>query len=371
VNSRAMVLVTGDQGRIGLTTVRALDAAGYAPAVTTQGKQSLAASSRSCVRSVRVPAVDEPGYAEAVRAELASRPYLTCLPVSDTALLNLDYPVRHLLDKTVLARLAGDVGLSSPPSQSFSSGSALRAAARELDYPLVVKPVVRDRRPFRADSAADLERAGDIRSEVMVQPFLTDSIRTVGGVMWQGRLMAVVHQRWNRIWPMPCGQASHAVTTAPDEQLEERIRLLLRDYDGIFNVQLIGPHLLDVHTRPYGTQSLALAAGVNLAGVWCDLLDGKKVKPAHAREGVSYRWLAGDLRHLRWALRAGTMTPAQSISEFRPRAGTAHGTESLLDPGPIFARVRYHLSGSTKAAAQPKVAAAEPVLESTSLRISA
>ncbi len=40
---------------------------------------------------------------------------------------------------------------------------------------------------------------------------------------------------------------------------------------------------------------------------------------------------------------------AQSFREFRPRLGTAHGTESLLDPGPIFARVRYHLGGSSKA----------------------
>ncbi len=360
---RAMVLVTGDQGRIGLTTVRALDAAGYAAAVTTQGKHSLAASSHSCVRSVRVPAVDEPGYAEAVRAELASRPYLTCLPVSDDALLNLDYPVRHLLDKTVLARLARDVGLSSPPSQTFGSGTELRAAARGLDYPMVVKPVVRDRRPFRADSAADLERAATIRGEVMVQPFLNESIRTVGGVMWQGRMVAAVHQRWDRIWPTPCGQASYAMTIAPDEELEERIRLLLGDYDGIFNVQLIGPHLLDVHTRPYGTQSLALAAGVNLAGVWCDLLDGKSVTPARAREGVAYRWLAGDLRHLRWALKSGTLSLAQSLSEFRPRRGTAHGTESLLDPGPIIARIRYHLGGSRKLQTQP-APAAEPTVDS-------
>ena len=357
MKAREMVLVTGDQGRIALTTVRALDAAGYAPAVTTQGQHSLAASSRSCVRSVRVPAVDEPGYAEAVRAELASRPYLTCLPVSDTALLSLDHPVLHLLDKTVLARRARGAGLSSPPSRTFSSGAELRAAARQLAYPTVIKPVVRDRRPFRADFPADLERAANIRGEVIVQPFLNEPIRTVGGVMWKRRMVAAVHQRWHRIWPMPCGQASFAITVTPDQALEDKIRLLLSDYDGIFNVQLIGPHLLDVHTRPYGTQSLALAAGVNLAGVWCDLLSGKNVTPAHAREGVAYRWLAGDLRHLRWALGSGSMTVAQSLREFRPRLGTAHGTESLLDPGPILARARYHLSGSKKAHPHPAAVA--------------
>lgn len=366
MKSRAMVLVTGDQGRIGLTTVRALDAAGYAPAVTTQGKHSLAASSRSCVHRVEVPAVDDPAYVDAVREELNSRAYLTCLPVSDTALLKLGYPIRHLLDKTVLARLASKAGLESPPSQTFPSGTALRAGARRLEFPLVVKPVVRDRRPFRADSPADLQRAATIPGEVMVQPFLSAEIRTVGGVMWMGRMVAAVHQRWERIWPMPCGQASYAVTVAPDEELEERIRLLLGDYNGIFNVQLIGSHLLDVHTRPYGTQSLAQAAGVNLVGVWCDLLGGKEVSPKRAREGVAYRWLAGDLRHLRWALAHKELTLAQAIGEFRPHRGTAHGTESLLDPGPLLARTRYHLNGMRKApqvAPAPSGTGEESVLE--------
>ena len=366
MKSRAMVLVTGDQGRIGLTTVRALDAAGYAAAVTTQGKHSLAASSRACVHSVQVPAVDDPGYAAAVREELDSRSYLTCLPVSDTALLQLGYPIRHLLDKTVLARLAKKAGLDSPPSQTFPSGVALEGAASRLDYPLVVKPVVRDRRPFRADSPADLQRATDISGEVMVQPFLSDSIRTVGGVMWQGEMVTAVHQRWQRIWPVPCGQASYAVTTAPDEELEKRISTLLGDYNGIFNVQLIGHYLLDVHTRPYGTQSLALAAGVNPVGVWCDLLAGREVVRGRAREGVAYRWLAGDLRHLRWALATKKMTPGQAIGEFRPHRGTAHGTESLLDPGPLLARVRYHFNGlrhASHTAAPGAEAVEESVLE--------
>src|SRR5680860_1037983 len=87
VSGAPAVLVTGDQGRIALTTVRSLGAAGYDAVLTVSEGRSLAAASRYCVRTVRVPHVSSTGYAEAVRDELEKHPYLTCLPVSDSALL--------------------------------------------------------------------------------------------------------------------------------------------------------------------------------------------------------------------------------------------------------------------------------------------
>jgi hypothetical protein len=90
------------------------------------------------------------------------------------------------------------------------------------------------------------------------------------------------------------------------------------------------------------------------------------VLTGRAKEGVAYRWLAGDLRHLRWALANKKMTLGQAVGEFRPCRGTAHGTESLLDPGPLIARTRYHLNGMRKGprpGATPAEAVEESVLE--------
>ncbi|MGH2700400.1 MAG: hypothetical protein ACRDJ2_01360, partial [Actinomycetota bacterium] len=291
----------------------------------------------------RVPRVSDPGYAESVRAELDEHPYLTFLPVNDEALLALDQPVGHLLDKQQLVQRGEAAGFAALSTRTFESPSQLMAEAEELDYPIVVKPVIRDRRAFRLDSAPQLRKAALVAGPMLVQPFIDESIRTLGGVMWKGDLVAAVHQRWLRIWPPQCGQASAVVTTSPDKELEARIVALLDGYDGVFHVQLLGPYLMDVHPRPYGLQTLALAAGVNLAGIWCDLLSGRRVTPVRAPAGFFYRWLAGDLRHMRWALRERRLGLPAVAGALRPRRKTAHGTESLRDPGPTLARIRFHL----------------------------
>jgi len=343
VNGSRAVLVTGDQGRIALTTVRALAAGGYDPILTVGEGRSIAAASRHCVRTVRVPEVQAPGYAQAVHAELNSYSYLTCLAVNDEALLKLGRPVSHLLDKQKLMLRGEAVGFGALPTRSFDSPQQFTLSAEELDYPVVIKPVMRDRRAFRLESAREVKQTTIAEGPLLVQPFIEESIRTVGGVMWRDRMVAAVHQRWLRIWPPECGQACAVVTTQPDTELEERIISLLEGYEGVFHVQLVGPFLMDVHPRPYGLQTLALAAGVNLAGIWCDLVSGKRVDTVRAPAGFFYRWLAGDLRHMRWARRERGVGLRALVSGLRPRRRTAHGTESLRDPGPTIARIRFHL----------------------------
>jgi hypothetical protein len=354
VNQSNSVLVTGDQGRIALTTVRALAAGGYNPVLTVGKSKSIAAASRHCVRTVGVPQVSAPGYAEAVRTEISSHPYVTCLPVNDEALLKLGRPVGHLLDKQKLLLRGEAVGFAPLPTRAFDSQRQLAETAEELDYPVVIKPVIRDRRAFRLESAKQVRQTAIAEGPLLVQPFIDESIRTIGGVMWRDRMIAAVHQRWLRIWPPECGQASAVVTTQPNTELEERIVALLEGYEGVFHVQLVGPHLMDVHPRPYGLQTLALAAGVNLAGIWCDLVSGKQVAPVRAPAGVFYRWLAGDLRHMGWALRERRLSLRGVVGGLRPRRRTAHGTESLRDPGPTIARIRFHLDRARSAQSRGK-----------------
>ena len=348
MNSSTRVLVTGDQGRIALATVRSLAVAGYGAVLTVGVERSVAAASRYCERTVRVPQVSAPGYAEAIRAELQKHTYLTCLPVNDEALLKLGRPVGHLLSKQELMVRGEKAGFPTPPTRTFDSFTQLTESARDLAYPIVVKPVMRERRAFRLESAEQLERTTLSGGPLLVQPFIEESIRTVGGVMWRGRLIAAVHQRWLRLWPPTCGQACAVMTIAPNAELEDRIVALLEGYEGVFNVQLLGRYLMDVHPRPYGLQTLALAAGVNLVGIWCDLVSGRLVSPVRAPAGVFYRWLAGDLRHMRWALRERKLT-WEGVASYRPHRRTAHGTESLRDLGPTVARIRFHLDRARSA----------------------
>jgi hypothetical protein len=329
------------QSRPSLGAVRALGAAGYRAAVTVSTAESLAASSRYCIRKVHLPDVHSPGYVEAVREELARNPYVCLLATSDTAVIALRQPGAELIDKVVLQAAVADAGLSFPPTRVFDTGDELLDGAGELEYPVLVKPAV-GKPPRRASSPADLTVWAGRPDALVVQPYLQDPMRTVNGVMHGGRLRAVVHQRYLRTWPPEAGMALAAVTTGPDEELEARVATLLRNHEGIFEVELCGPYVLDVNPRVYGSVMLSVAAGANLVGIHADLAAGRDVPFTRGRPGAFYRWLEADLRHVARGLRGGSMTLGQAVATLRPRPGAAHGgAEGLKDPGPMIKRIRY------------------------------
>jgi hypothetical protein len=346
--ARDWVLVTdgvSGQSRSALAAVRALAHAGHRSAVTVSGHRSIAAASRYCSRVVVTPTVDEPGYADAVRAETAALPYLTVLASSDAAIQALEAPGRKLLDKLFLAELARGVGLVVPPGRLFANGEALRAAAGTLDYPVVVKPVRRLRSGYRpaqrVESVEALRRIRHLLGPVIVQPLVDDEMHSVTGVMWEGELVVAVHQRHVRLWPRGCGDACYAVTTEPDERLEKGLCGLLADFDGVFQAEFAGSCLLDLNPRVYGSLPLAVAAGANPVGAWCALLRGEDVAPMRARPGVEYRWLEGDVRHVAARWRSGELSLAECARALRPMGAASTRAQALRDPLPSLERGRY------------------------------
>ena len=337
------VLVTSDgpQLRDSLVAVRGLAAAGYRPAIAVSCGFSLASTSRYCLRRIDIPHHDDPGYVPAIREELSRRPYLTVLPASEVALLALGVSVPDLVDKPKVEELGKAVGIPSPRGRVFSSAEELLAAAGELEYPVIVKPAVHRYHASRVESPAGLARAVLKEGLVMVQPYINDGLHAVSGVLWRGRLVAAVHERWFRIWRFHSGVATAAETVRPDEDLEDRLTRLLAGYDGYFHAQFAGPYLLDINLRVHTSHPLAVAAGVNLVGIYCDLLRGEEVPPARGKPGVFFRWIEGDVRHVAKALRLGTMSPRQAFAALRPRSGTVHSTESMRDPGPMLSRLWY------------------------------
>jgi hypothetical protein len=343
--TKPWVLVTADgpQLRDPVVAVRALAASGYRPAVAVSCGSSIATASRYCLRRVDVPRCDEPGYVPAIRQELASRPYLTVLPGSEAALLALGVQTPHLVDKVELARAAEAAGIPSPPSRVFGSASELLDAAGELEYPIIVKPAVHQSNAEWVDSPARMARATFQDGPLIVQPYL-DHLNAISGVVWRGRLVAAVHERWLRIWKFRCGVASAAETVEPDAGREEGMLHLLNGYEGYFHAQFAGPYLMDLNLRLHTSHPLAQKSGVNLVGLYCDLLRGETVRDVRGRPGVFFRWLEGDIRHLVTAVRMRQMTARSALIAIRPRQHAAHSTESIRDPGPMVSRLR-HVSG--------------------------
>ena len=343
------VLITegaGSQSRAAVAAVRALAHEGYEPIVTVTGDLCLAASSRFCAGQVPVPsALDEPeAYAEAVRAELAAHDYVAVLPASDAAILALDMPLRHLLDKSACAEAAQRVGLSVPPTEVFTTLDEVRERADRLEYPVVVKPDLKRLMAARADSPSEFVAAATAvlaaGARILVQPYLADVLHGVVGTAWKGRIVVAMHMRYRAIWPQPCGTVASAETIAPDEELEGRLAALLRDYDGVFHADLAGPHLLDLNPRIHATLPLAVATGVNPVARYCDLVLGAEVATARARPGVFFRWIGGDLRSIIYRVGRGQLGWGEALRLAAPRRGAVHSFESWSDPGPMLAHAR-------------------------------
>ena len=330
------------QARSTLATVRALALGGYAPVVTTSGPHSVAAASRYCTRSIDVPRVNDPGFAAAIARELAEGSYLTFLAASDAALLAMGAQVAHIVDKNELAAVAGRAGLTPAPGTAFDSLDHLRRRARDLDFPVVVKPAHPGQTVRRIQKPEDLALMPRSSGPLIVQPYITEELSAVGGVIYEGRVVAAVHQRYLRTWPPDCGGACAAETVGPDLEVEARLLGLLEGFEGVFQAQFAGDYLLDVNPRVYGSLPLAVKAGANLPAIFCDALAGKvPERTIRARPGVFFRWLEGDLRNVLLGVRSGDLSAREAVGLLRPKAGSAHGPESLRDPKPMLARLAY------------------------------
>ncbi|MGH2751222.1 MAG: hypothetical protein ACRDK3_10180 [Actinomycetota bacterium] len=341
--TRRWVLVTdGGQGgsRDCVAAVRALHVGGYHTTVTVS-PGTRAAVSRYSRRRVRVPHVASEGYEDAVRAELERKPYLTVVCASEASMRTLGRAGLHLTDKMKLNEAAREVGIDIPLSRTFSSWSEVLAESGSLTYPLVVKPAVRTFSAERVEVPEQLRSLAPEDGEILIQDWIEDGLHALAGVMWEGRLVAATAERWLRIWPMDCGLASAAVTTAPDPVLEEKVVSLLGDYEGLFCAQFAGRRLIDLNLRVHSSHSLSVAAGVNLVAIHCDLLNGMPVPHMRAPAGFFYRWLEGDLRHILAARRAKSTSTLGTLRELLPRRGAAHSIESLRDPGPLLSRLVY------------------------------
>ena len=166
---------------------------------------------------------------------------------------------------------------------------------------MIVKPALKLSAARIVDRPVALERvAGEVGGRVLVQPVIDDEFHGLGGLAYQGRLVATMRTRYLRLWPQPCGTVAAAETLPPDDELEARVAHLLRDYDGPFHLDFVGRYLLDVNPRIHATLPLAIRGGANIVTMYCDLLQGRSVPSVRVAAGLRFRWMEGDLRSVLW-----------------------------------------------------------------------
>jgi predicted ATP-grasp superfamily ATP-dependent carboligase len=366
------VVVTDVQERAGLGACRSLSSAGFLVAGVASKHPAPGHWSRSCSERFALvdPQVDPGRYVEGLESIVSRGGYEVLVPGSDASLLaaserrasleghvRLGLPpddvVRQALDKRTLLAVAAEAGLECPETVICSNRQMAVEAARELGFPVIVKPrstVFHDR--------GELVQAGSLRAEdhnslersvrVVGRPFLVQRAEagdqySVGGVIVEGKLIATAVSRYIRTWPVTAGRAAFSETVTPPNGLADRVEHLLRglSWQGMFELELIlrpdGTFAaIDINPRLYGSIVLADSAGAPIPAVWCDWLLGRKPAAVTARSGLRYRWEDADARHGLWQIRHGHVR--RGLRVLRPRRRVVHAHARLTDPGPLLAR---------------------------------
>jgi predicted ATP-grasp superfamily ATP-dependent carboligase len=320
------------------------------------------------------PVTDEQAYVADLEVILRREPYAALVPSTDVALfvvskhrerlaplVRIGLPsheaVEASLDKLVLAREAAKVGLDPPPGVACSGEADAVAAARDLGYPVVVKPgraVQGGQSPYTRrvvavveDEAALARAFSGLEAPFLVQRYDRDRrVVSCSGVRTDTGLLAVLTTQWHRTWPALAGSASYSEVVPARSDLVERVESLLAaiGFQGIFELEVLDLGdsryaAIDLNPRLFGWLTLAVRAGANLPALWCDWVCGRDPAPAHAVSGVRYRWEDGDARHCVWQLRRGNVRAATAV--LWPRRRVVHAFFELADPAPLPAEIVF------------------------------
>jgi len=371
--SSTITLVTDADARAVVAVCRGLGAAGFRVATASSSRTAPAHWSRFSSQRVTLPPLldSEDAYVEALAAIVRSGPYDVLIPGSDQALraisahraqleahVVLALPphevVVRCLDKLALARSALAAGLPSPETAVCSGVDQARAAAEALSYPVLIKPQhvitevgnsVERRSSVRVDGPEELAWAVPVCGDAcLVQSAVSGEVVSYSGVRAGGSMLAVAMSRYSRTWPPGAGPNSFSVSAEPPASLTERVGRLLDEigWEGMFQVQLIRNSddsfsAIDFNPRPYGSLSLAIAAGANIPAVWTEWALGGSPRPVTAAPGFRYRWEDGDFRNMIWNLRRRRLRAAAGV--LRPRRRVVHAYFAYDDPLPLVARM--------------------------------
>jgi predicted ATP-grasp superfamily ATP-dependent carboligase len=384
------VLITDAAERSMIAACRGLHAGGYAVAAAAFGPLAPGHWSRCCSERLRItdPRVDVAGFAGDLRRRLERRPCAALVPGSDFSLFAMSREraelepltriglppheiVKRSFNREVLAEAAEVAGLAPAAAVRCRDADHAAEVARGLGYPVLLKSIstVRDLGATVAAGPGTLPVADEqaLRAAVpdyggswLVQRRVSGRTLSFGGVIAGGQLLGAAVSEYRRTWPPSAGNAAFSVTIAPEPGLVERVAVAMRHvgWEGMFELELIEePNSaitpIDLNPRPYGSMSLAVAAGANLPALWCDWLLGRAGGQAGDRptvlapSGRVYRWEDADLRHLAWQLRHGHYAAAARV--LRPARSTVHPHFMLSDPLPLAVRAASMANGKLRA----------------------
>jgi D-aspartate ligase len=291
--------------------------------------------------------------------------------------------VRWAWDKRATYELAERLGIPAPRTRSPVDADEL--AALDLEFPLVVKPAIKEHffyatnvKAWRVEDYAELsarfaEAAALVPlGEVMVQELIAgDRLYAYGAFFKDGEALGtMVVRRW-RQYPREFGRWSTYVETIDLPLLERQSEEFLRAIDYYGLVELEYKHdardgrykLLDVNARAWAYHSIGYAAGVDFPALLFADATGQPVEPLRARTGVTWVRLLADLPIVLSDMAHGRRGPRSLLDTvFR---SDAEAVVSLSDPAPALAEVAvmpYRFARSVFRARRSSTATSQPTL---------
>lgn len=384
------VLVLDANQRSALAIIRSLGRHGLKLVAGDHVASPLAAASRHATLAVRYPdPAESPGSFVGEIAAIARRLEIdTIIPASDLTTMLLAsqsdlqqgvrlacpaaIPYEALTDKAHLIEIAGRMGVRAPETQVALGAAKVKEAARNFDYPLVLKParsrcLVNDRIVStsvvtvraRQELDATLDRLSWLEDiPCLVQRFVPGNGAGVFALHGAAGPLAWFAHRRIREKP-PSGGVSVLSESVPVDSMMQSAALKLLSAVGWVGVAMVEfrvavdgtPYLMEVNGRFWGSLQLAIDCGVDFPWLLYQLFQGVSVEPPEPYAvGRRLRWLLGDLDSLIIELRdrhvAGWQKASAAAAFFRSFLDPRCRQEilRLSDPAPGLREARHWVS---------------------------
>lgn len=380
---RAIVLDGNENQAVAAT--RSLSRAGYDVTVGASESWSKAGWSRHAHRSLVYPSprADVDGFLSALEMELRAYGPAVVLPMTERSTIPISKArdriaaaggllvlpsheaLLRVFDKSCMTKLAASLGIAVPRTWVLETNDDEQSLARDLPFPVVLKPRVSEEQaetggtaatgaPLYARDANEFTVAlASLRSRcnsVLVQEFVVGTGAGYFALMRFGELRGeFAHRRIRDVRPTGSGSALRESVVASSDTRAASIALLKAvAWHGVamveFRLRPDGvPVFIEVNGRFWNSLALAIHSGVNFPLGLARIAEfGDVATLSTARIGVRCRWLLGDVRHLLSVWRGAPRGfpgrfPSRLETTFavlRPKRGTMHDNFSLDDPLP-------------------------------------
>ena len=366
------ILILDGNTNQALACVRSLGRAGYTVFVASHQSFPLGAWSRYCGASFRQSGQSIEAFTE-MRERARERSINIVLPMTERSCLLLnaereqweklgitvgcapDEVLNRAFDKAETIKLAETCGVRVPPTLYPTTLEGCFEAAEEVGLPCIVKPRrsnAWDGREFRSvltpiyvNGRDELQSAAEACRQngdwPLIQGYVEGQGKGAFALSRNGSALAwFAHERLRDTRPTGSASSLRRSIKLDDRLLGPAERLLAAlKWHGPAMVEFKDngvdePCLMEVNGRFWGSLQLGIDAGIDFPLMWVSILEGESVNAStHYKEGLTLRWLWGDVKRLIWILRGA---PAGYPGVYPT---VAQGLKELLGPQPAGTRL--------------------------------